>query len=172
MRRSRSTDSGPPAGDRAFAARQRLPSTRMKTNRDFISAILAWHHCVRREYPPVRWYIASCRGRLRCTRSQVELSKGAGVVGPEAVPGCVAGLCALSLTDNDHGESAGRILPFQLPTSEERAVDQHQVELVGFTLRLPSLRRLRRELVSPCASWWLLTPWPLKQGVLLSKRVF
>ncbi len=43
MRRTRSIDSESPAGDGAFAARQRLPSTRIKANRDgeFIRTILA-----------------------------------------------------------------------------------------------------------------------------------
>jgi hypothetical protein len=35
-----------------------------------------------------------------------------------------------------------------------------------------TLQRLRRELVSLCASGWPLTPWPSKKGVLLSNRVF
>jgi len=43
MRRTRSIDSESPAGDGAFAARQRLPSTRIKANRDgeFMRIILA-----------------------------------------------------------------------------------------------------------------------------------
>src|SRR6266853_1582425 len=44
MRRTCSTDFESPAGDCAFAARQRLASTRMTTDCEFTSAILASHY--------------------------------------------------------------------------------------------------------------------------------